>query len=97
MGVGQGPDETQAEAKPGGRRSLGVGDPHIGLEDARQGLGRDADTIVLHGHLDHARPIRRGSRLHQDAPAARGVLDGIGQEVLEHPVERVAVGAERRE
>ncbi len=97
MGVGQGPDETQAEAKPGGRRGLGVGDPHVRFEDARQGLGRDADTIVFDGQLDQARPVRRGSCLHEDAAAARRVLDGIGQEILQHPVHRVAIGAERRQ
>jgi len=71
MGVGQGPDETQAEAKPRGRHRLGVGDPHVRLEDARQGLGRDADAIVLDGKLDEAWPVRRGPGLDQDAAAAR--------------------------
>ena len=97
MGMRQGPDEAQPEAEPGSCRGLGVGDPHVGLEDTRQCLGRDADTVVLDSQLDQTRPVRRGPCLHEDAAAPRRVLDGIGQEVLEHPVDRVAVGAERRQ
>jgi hypothetical protein len=67
----QGPHETQAKAKSGSRRGVGVSDPHIRLEDPRQGLGRDADAIVLDGNLNQARPVRGGPGLDQDSAAPR--------------------------
>lgn len=71
MGMDQGPHETQAKAKSGSRRGLGVSNPHVRLEDAGQGLGRYADAIVFDGNLDETRPVRGGPGLDQDAAAPR--------------------------
>src|SRR5215467_4372837 len=96
VGMREPPHEAQAEAQPGCRRRLRIGNANVGVEDAREGLSGDADAVVLHGELDHLRLVGGLACLDAHAPAARRVLDGVRQEVLEHPVHSVAVGAEGR-
>src|SRR6184192_1558067 len=51
------------------------------LEDARQEVRGDADSLVAHGDLQaRADPLRA----HLDAPARVGKLDGVGYEVAYH-------------
>ena len=68
-------------------------DAEEALEDVRQRLRRDADAVI--GDLEYrVGPSRRTSQAH--APAARGVLDGVVEQVDDHLLEARAVARTRR-
>src|SRR5262245_43466826 len=91
VGLGQRLHETQPESQTSGSRRLGIGHAHVLFEDARQLLRRNADTLVLYRHLDHAGIIRRPPGGNVDPPALWRVLHRIGQEILHHAVQCVGI------
>src|SRR6188474_1192706 len=96
VSLGQGLHEAQPEPQTPGRHRLGMGHPHVLVEDAGQLLGRDTDAVVLHRHLDHPRVVRRRTRRYVDAAAPWRVLHRIGQEVLHHSIQRVGIRLDGR-
>jgi hypothetical protein len=60
----------------------------VAVEDARQGVGGDADARVLDRDLDVVAEV---VRVHADAAAGWRVLDGVADEVHEHLQEPLLV------
>src|SRR5215470_19122978 len=90
-------DEAQAQAKPGCGGRLRIGHAHIRIKDARERLGGNPNPVVFHGKLDHAGPVLSETGFHAHPATTGRILDGVGQEVLEHAVHRVSIGAECRD
>ena len=73
---------TRVEPDPGADDARHVAAAEIALEQAGNVAGRDADAVVLDRDDDDAVPLDGRADLHKTA--AGRILDGIGQEVIEH-------------
>ena len=83
--------DRQPESHPGGRaRRLGraVG----ALEEMRQRLLRDPDPVIA--HLHHRAAIV-GRQADLDRSAVRRILDRVGHQVLEDPLQAVDIGLDQ--
>ena len=83
--------EREADARPLVRAAAAALDAQEALEDARQGLGGDADAGIGHGQAHRAR-----NRFQPDDDAApEGELEGVRQEVEDDLLPHVPVHEDR--
>src|SRR5712691_4875569 len=81
-------DDGQPETEPTLGPRADVLELTEAVEDLGQELGRDPPPRVAH---DESNARRQGLEPDVDAPAARGELQGVGQEVQDHLLQSAAV------